>query len=272
MAGKKVALKHKVRSERLQWQNLANKNALQSLQTHLASQSSMLKRSEQLRDLLSLNKTIDRMECFDISHTMGEATVASCVVFNAEGPVNNEYRRFNIAGIEPGDDYAAMYQALTRRYQKLGDDGRIAPDLIVIDGGKGQLGMAEKVMLELGQNHIPLLGVAKGITRKAGLETLIFNGKEINAENHEPALLLIQQIRDEAHRFAITGHRQRRQTARNKSVLEEIPGVGNKRRSALLKFFGGRQGILTATVDELSKVEGISQRLARQIYDFLHNE
>ena len=272
VAGKKVMLKHNVRTERLQWQNLANKNALQSLQTHLASQSSIIKRSEQLSTLLSLDKTIGRMECFDISHTMGEATVASCVVFNAEGPVKNEYRRFNIKGIEPGDDYAAMHQALTRRYQKLGDQGRIEPDLVVIDGGKGQLGIAEKVMSELGQNHIPLLGVAKGITRKAGLETLLFNGKEINAENHEPALLLIQQIRDEAHRFAITGHRQRRQAARNKSVLEEIPGVGNKRRSALLKFFGGRQGILSATEDELSKVEGISQRLAKQIYDFLHNE
>ena len=272
VAQKKVALKHNVRSERLKWQSLANKNARQSLQTHLASQSSMLKRSGQLSALLSFDKTIHRMECFDISHTMGEATVASCVVFNEEGPVKSEYRRFNIKGIEPGDDYAAMYHALTRRYQSLSEDGRITPDLILIDGGKGQLSMAETVMTELGLNHIPLLGVAKGITRKAGLETLLFNGSELNAEDHESALLLIQQIRDEAHRFAITGHRQRRQAARNKSVLEEIPGVGSKRRSALLKFFGGRQGILTATVEELSKVEGISQRLARQIYDLLHNE
>ena len=271
-AKKKVVLKHNVRTERLQWLNLANKNARQSLQTQLASQSSMLRRSEQLTSLLAFDNTINRMECFDISHTMGEATVASCVVFNAEGPVKSEYRRFNIKGIEPGDDYAAMYHALTRRYRTLSEDGRITPDVILIDGGKGQLGMAEKVMAELGLTHIPLLGVAKGITRKAGLETLLFNGRELNTENHGPALLLIQQIRDEAHRFAITGHRQRRQAARNRSVLEEIPGVGSKRRSALLKFFGGRQGIMTATVDELSKVEGISQRLAGEIYDYFHHE
>ena len=272
VANKKVHLKHRVRSERLNWLKLANKNAQQSLQTRLASKSSMTRRSEQLGQLLSFGKAVERMECFDISHTMGEATVASCVVFNAEGPVKSEYRRFNITGIEPGDDYGAMENALTRRYQKLSDDGRTKPDVIVIDGGKGQLGVAERVMELLELTDIPLLGVAKGISRKPGLETLLFKGTELNSEGQNAALLLIQQIRDEAHRFAITGHRQRRQAARNRSALEEIPGVGNKRRSALLQFFGGRQGVLTASVDELKKAKGISPALAQQIYDFLHSE
>ena len=270
-AKRKVQLKHKVRTERLSWQQLANKNAMQSLKSQLASQATLIKRSQELGTLLNFGQAVGRMECFDISHTMGEATVASCVVFNEGEPVTSEYRRFNITGIEPGDDYAAMRNALTRRYQKLPEDGSATPDLILIDGGKGQLTIANEVMSSLTLS-IPLLGVAKGVTRKPGLETLFYNGREINPEGREPALLLIQHIRDEAHRFAITGHRQRRQATRNRSMLEDIPGVGTKRRSALLKFFGGRHGVMEASVEELSKVEGISQTLARQIHDFLHNE
>ncbi len=272
IAKRKVLIKHKVRGDRLNWQQLASKNAEQSLQTLLASKSTLTRRAYELGTLLAFRRPVKRMECFDISHTMGESTVASCVVFNEGEPVTSEYRRFNISGIEPGDDYAAMRDALTRRYRKLPEDGSATPDLIIIDGGKGQLTIANEVMAELRLTAIPLLGIAKGVTRKAGLETLFYQGKEINPEGHETALLLIQHIRDEAHRFAITGHRQRRQATRNRSVLEDIPGVGSKRRSALLKFFGGRHGVVEASVDELSKVEGISQKLARQIHDFLHNE
>ncbi|OED48083.1 excinuclease ABC subunit C [Endozoicomonas sp. (ex Bugula neritina AB1)] len=279
VAKRKVVLKHKVRSERLNWQQLAGKNAEQSLQALLSSKSTLIKRSSELGALLSFGKPVGRMECFDISHTMGEATVASCVVFNEGAPVSSEYRKFNITGIEPGDDYGAMRSALTRRYQKLSANDSsesgtdtFVPDLILIDGGKGQLSIANEVMEGLGLTHIPLLGVAKGFTRKPGLETLFYKGKEVNPEGREPALLLIQHIRDEAHRFAITGHRQRRQATRNRSILEDIPGIGSKRRSALLKFFGGRQGVMTATLDELAKVEGINHKLAQQIHDFLHND
>ncbi len=272
ISDKKVKIKHKVRSERLDWLKLADKNADQSLQTHLAGKTQMLERARQLSELLSFSQPVARMECFDISHTMGEATVASCVVFGKEGALKSEYRRFNITGIEPGDDYGAMKSALTRRYQKLPEDSSTTPDLIVIDGGKGQLGVAEEVMRELKLTHIPLLGVAKGVTRKPGLETLLFKGGELETAGREAALLLIQQIRDEAHRFAITGHRNRRQKARNKSTFEDIPGVGSKRRSSLLQFFGGRQGVMGASVDELSKADGISRRLAQQIHDYLHSD
>ncbi|WP_257284872.1 excinuclease ABC subunit UvrC [Endozoicomonas sp. SESOKO1] len=274
VSGKKIKIKDKVRSERHDWLGLANKNAQQNLESHLASKSHLNQRYAQLKDLLDIERPILRMECFDISHTMGEATVASCVAFGPEGPVFSEYRRYNITGIEPGDDYAAMAMALDKRYQKMAeaDAGEGArPDLIIIDGGKGQLGKASEVMTRL-QLQIPLLGVAKGVTRKPGLETLIYQEQELDPEGAEAALLLIQQIRDEAHRFAITGHRQRRQKARNRSVLEDIPGIGSKRRSALLKFFGGREGVSGATIEELKKVEGISLRLAQHIYEYLHND
>lgn len=270
VSGKKIHIKHNIRGERQDWLRLANKNAQQNLDSHLASKSHLFQRYAQLQSLLSL-ESIGRMECFDISHTMGEATVASCVVFDTQGPANSEYRRYNITGIEPGDDYAAMAVALDKRYRKLADAGEGArPDLIIIDGGKGQLGKATEVINELGLG-IPLLGVAKGVTRKPGLETLIYQDHELDPSGAEAALLLIQQIRDEAHRFAITGHRQRREKARNRSVLEDIPGIGSKRRSALLKFFGGRAGVGGASVDELKKVQGISLALAQQIYDHLHD-
>lgn len=270
VSDKKIRIKHNIRGERQDWLRLANQNAQQNLNSHLASKRHLLQRYAQLQSLLSI-KTIARMECFDISHTMGEATVASCVVFDAQGPANSEYRRFNITGIEPGDDYAAMAVALDKRYRKLADAGEGArPDLIIIDGGKGQLGKATEVINELGLG-IPLLGVAKGVTRKPGLETLLYQDHELDPSGAEAALLLIQQIRDEAHRFAITGHRQRREKARKRSVLEDIPGIGSKRRSALLKFFGGRAGVSNATVEELKKVQGISLALAQQIYDHLHD-
>ncbi|MRI34263.1 excinuclease ABC subunit C [Endozoicomonas sp. OPT23] len=269
-AQRSVRLKHRVRGERLEWQKLAEKNASISLQTELANKTHIHKRIIQLSDLLGMKETISRMECFDISHTMGEATVASCVVFDKEGPLKSEYRRFNITGITGGDDYGAMRKALFKRYEKLAENPDKTPSVILIDGGKGQLSMAEQVMEELSLQHIPLLGVAKGVTRKAGLETLLFEGRELSPEGYDAALLLIQHIRDESHRFAITGHRQRRQVARKRSALEDIPGVGAKRRSALLKFFGGRQGVLDAPVNELAKVEGISQTLADQIYEHLH--
>ncbi|MGB0361221.1 MAG: excinuclease ABC subunit UvrC, partial [Endozoicomonas sp.] len=278
LAGKKLKIKSRVRSERHDWLMLANKNAQHNLESHLANKSHLSQRYQQLSKLLGRDGSISRMECFDISHTMGEATVASCVVFGPEGPKNSEYRRYNISGIEPGDDYAAMNQALIKRYHKLSPSvlmpekeqgGR--PDLIIIDGGKGQLSKAAEALDEL-QLSIPILGVAKGVTRKAGLEKLIYNDKELNPEGYDAALLLIQQIRDEAHRFAITGHRQRRQKARNRSVLEDIPGIGSKRRSALLKFFGSRDGVYEASVEELSKVEGISKKMAQLIYDYFHND
>ncbi|WP_067522464.1 excinuclease ABC subunit UvrC [Endozoicomonas ascidiicola] len=276
LAAKKLKIKHRVRSERHDWLVLANKNAQHNLESHLANKSHLTQRYQQLSKLLGLSKPITRMECFDISHTMGEATVASCVVFGAEGPKSSEYRRYNISGIEPGDDYAAMNQALKKRYHRLAsmedekeEGGR--PDLIIIDGGKGQLTASSEALAEL-ELQIPMLGVAKGVTRKAGLEKLLYDGKELNPEGYDAALLLIQQIRDEAHRFAITGHRQRRQKARNRSVLDDIPGVGSKRRSALLKFFGGKDGVYNASVDELTKVEGISRKMAQQIHDYFHND
>ena len=193
------------------------------------------------------------------------------MVFDKEGPLKSEYRRFNITGITGGDDYGAMRKALLKRYEKLADNPDKTPSVVLIDGGKGQLSMAEQVMAELSLQHIPLLGVAKGVTRKAGLETLLFEGKELAPDGHDAALLLIQHIRDESHRFAITGHRQRRQVSRKRSTLEDIPGVGAKRRSALLKFFGGRQSVMDAPINELAKVEGISQKLASQIYEHLHS-
>ena len=243
LSGKNVKLKSSVRGERLDWQKLAEKNAQLSLQTELAGKTHNKKRTEALAQLLKFEEPLVRLECFDISHIMGEATVGSCVVFNEEGPDKSAYRRFNITGIQPGDDYAAMKKALHKRYKHLSESPEQAPGLILIDGGKGQLRMAEEVMYDLSLQHIPLLGVAKGVSRKPGLETLIYQGKELSAVNKDAALLLIQHIRDEAHRFAITGHRQKRQVSRQRSALEDIPGVGVRRRSALLKFLEGVRGL-----------------------------
>jgi len=214
----------------------------------------------------------ERIECFDISHTAGEATVGSCVVFDPTGPVKSDYRRFNIENVVAGDDYAAMEQALMRRYKRVQQGEGKLPDMLLIDGGKGQLHRAESVLEELQVREVVLLGVAKGAARKPGLEQLFLSGREqaFILPPDSPALHLIQQVRDEAHRFAITGHRQRRGKRRITSSLEQIPGVGDKRRQALLKHLGGMQEVVRAGVEDLSRVPGISADLARRIYDVFH--
>jgi len=254
------------------WLNMAEKNALLAIGQRLAQHATQELRMAALIEALGLAENIARIECFDISHTMGEATVASCVVYDQNGMRNSEYRRFNISGIEPGDDYAAMKDALTRRYQKIASGEAKQPDLILIDGGKGQVGVAAEVLAELGLNEIELIGVAKGPERKAGMEELIFadERKPIQLGVDHPGLHLIQQIRDEAHRFAITGHRARRGKSRTKSVLDDIDGIGPKRRQMLITRFGGVKGVGNASIEELAKVEGISPALAERIYAILH--
>ncbi|MBZ6065025.1 excinuclease ABC subunit UvrC [Aeromonas schubertii] len=274
-AGYKVRVVSRTRAERARFIKLASTNALTALQSRLAHKSTMGERLRQLEELLELETPIARMECFDISHTMGERTVASCVVFGREGPVGGEYRRFNIEGITGGDDYAAMEQALARRFAKQQDPDKV-PDVLFIDGGLGQLRRAEEILASqqerLGGKQPLLIGVAKGVTRKAGLETLIIGDshEELHLPVDMPALHLIQHIRDESHRFAITGHRARRAKARVSSSLEEIPGVGPKRRQALLKYLGGLQEVKRAGVEELAKVPGISEALAEAIHAAFH--
>ena len=214
------------------------------------------------------------MECFDISHSHGEKTVASCVVFDSNGPAKSDYRRFNITDITPGDDYAAMRQALTRRYERLQAGEGALPDLLIIDGGKGQMTQASEVLGELAVVGVTLLGIAKGPTRKAGFEHIFIGDeqREVKMDSASPGLHLLQQIRDEAHRFAITGHKQRRDKARRTSTLEAIPGVGPKRRRELLRYFGGLQQVQRATVEDLAKVPGISQKMAQDIHSSLHGD
>jgi excinuclease ABC subunit C len=270
---RKVRLKTRVRDARARWLKLAAQTAETNLQSHLAGKQTTQNRLQALREVLSLAETPQRMECFDISHSSGEATVASCVVFDQNGPRKSDYRKFNIEDITPGDDYAAMQQALERRYKRLKSGDGAMPDILFIDGGKGQVSQAMSVMEELQIQGVEVIGVAKGATRKAGFETLIFGdtGKERQLAGDSPALHLIQHIRDEAHRFAITGHRARRDKARQQSVLEGIPGVGAKRRRELLRHFGSAQGVENANVQELKKIPGISATMAQQIYDYLHN-
>ncbi len=275
-AGYAVRVSSRTRSERARYIKLASTNAQVALSSRLSHKSTQHQRVEQLEELLELNEPISRMECFDISHTMGEATVASCVVFNREGPVTSEYRRFNIEGVTGGDDYAAMAQALERRFAKQQEAQKV-PDILFIDGGKGQLARAEEIVAghldRLSGKRPLLIGIAKGESRKPGLETLILgeSHEELHLANDLPALHLIQHIRDESHRFAITGHRAKRAKARVASALELIPGVGPKRRQALLKYLGGMQEVLKASVDELAKVPGISAELAMKIHDALHH-
>lgn len=272
-SGHQVAVRCRVRSERARWLEMAERNARHALQARLVSRAGMAQRFEALQQALGSEEPIGRVECFDISHTSGEATVASCVVFNQEGAVKSDYRRFNIEGIEPGDDYAAMSQALLRRYTRLSAGEGQIPDLILIDGGKGQLTAAERIMEELQMTSIPLVGVAKGRERRPGWEVLHRqDGTEIRLAADDQALHLIQQIRDEAHRFAITGHRQRRARSRTESPLEAIPGIGPKRRAQLLRQFGGMREIARAGVEDLTKIKGISRELAQQIYDVFHGE
>ncbi|WP_455208769.1 excinuclease ABC subunit UvrC [Kaarinaea lacus] len=271
-SGSNVSLSHRVRGDRAHWISMAEHNAATALDNQLASQASLLQRFEILQDVLALENLPQRLECFDISHTMGEATVASCVVMETQGLQKNDYRRFNIEGITPGDDYAAMQQALTRRYTRLKKGEGKLPDILFIDGGKGQVAEALAVLEELQVADILVVGIAKGPERKPGLETLFVGStnKAVTLPGDSPALHLIQQIRDEAHRFAITGHRQRRAKARNVSSLEEIDGLGPKRRQALLKQFGGLQGIQRAGIEDLAKINGISKAMAQKIYDTFH--
>ncbi len=269
--GRGVRLDHKVRGARARWLDMAEDNVKTSLEQRKPTQ--YRERLTVLSVALQRDTLPERMECFDISHMQGEATVASCVVFDAEGPNTSHYRRFNIKGITGGDDYAAMKQALTRRYQKLKDNEGIMPDILFIDGGQGQVRQALEVLDELQIHDIQVIGVAKGSTRKPGLETLIVPDVEtpLYLSKDSPALHLIQHIRDESHRFAITGHRQRRAKARRISVLEDIEGIGSKRRQQLITHFGGLQGVQRAGVEDLAQVPHISQALAQKIYDAFHH-
>ncbi len=269
----KILIRHKVRGHRQKWLELAQTNALHGLQDKLNSSQNMHTRLVALQLALSMQQLPTRLECFDISHTSGEATVASCVVFDQNGPLKADYRRFNIEGITAADDYAAMSQALKRRFTRLQKGEGKIPDLLIIDGGKGQLTQAENVLSELQIQGVLIIGVAKGISRKAGQETLILGNshRELTLPAESPALHVLQHIRDEAHRFAITAHRQRRGKARNQSLLDTIPGVGPKKRKELLQFFGGQHEIRRAQVVDLQRVPGISKQLATTIYDFLQN-
>jgi len=269
----RVTIRCPQRGPSVRWMKMAMTNAEISLVQRLSSRSNLLQRFELLQEVLEMEEMPKRIECFDISHTRGEKTVASCVVFGLEGPLKADYRKFNIEGITPGDDYAAMNQALTRRYTRLQKGEGKRPDLLLIDGGKGQLTEAKAVMADL-QLDIDILGIAKGPARKPGEETLFLVGRagEIDLSADSPALHLLQQVRDEAHRFAITGHRQRRAKARRTSPLESIEGMGPKRRQKLLQQFGGLQAIQRAGVEDLSGVEGISPNLAQKIYDAFHDE
>lgn len=271
LVGQKITVKHNVRGDRARWVEMCQKNAKAALKAHLDSKSWISDKFADLEAALGLDFTIERAECFDISHSSGEATVASCVVYNREGPVKNDYRRYNIDDITPGDDYAAMAQAITRRYGKAVDERKL-PDVLFIDGGKGQLNQAVNVLSQLQVQDITLIGVSKGPDRHAGWEKLHVYGEQEARMLPEDsnALQLVIQIRDEAHRFAITNHRKRRDKARQQSVLQGIPGVGAKRRQALIKHFGGAAQISKAGVEDIAQVPGISQALAEQIYDYMH--
>jgi excinuclease ABC subunit C len=273
-SGHRVELRSRVRGDRARWIKMALNNAGHALNSYLNTRRGFAGRLHSLASVLGLDEVPERIECFDISHTQGESTVASCVVFGLEGPLKSDYRRFNIRDIQPGDDYGAMEQALTRRYTRLKKGEGKLPDLLLIDGGKGQLAAAAKALEELQVTDIRIVGVAKGPGRKPGLETLY------TGDNREPlvlpadssALHLVQQVRDEAHRFAITGHRQRRAKSRNTSALEQIPGVGPKRRQQLLRQLGGLKEVARAGVEDLARIKGINRTLAQQIYDVFHGD
>jgi excinuclease ABC subunit C len=269
----KVQFFEGVRDEKRKYLQIANNNADNSLETQQNQQKSIFARFTHLEKILELDSPIKRMECFDISHTSGQQTVASCVVFDRNGPLKSDYRTFNIEGITPGDDYAAMAQAIKRRYRSPNSDA-ILPDLLLIDGGKGQLSQAESHFKDWPDDKKPLIiGVAKGTSRKPGLETLIYaySHHTIAVDFDSPGLHLVQHIRDESHRFAISGHRARRQKAKTTSPLQDIPGIGPKKRQALLKYTGGLHGLKKASKDEIAKVPGISFELADIIYDYLHS-
>ena len=271
-SGHKVRIKSRVRGDRFRWLQLARTNAEQGVKLRVASNATLQKQFSTLGDLLQLDAPPERLECFDVSHTSGEATVASCVVFNQAGPLKSDYRRFNLNPKSAGDDYAAMAEALKRRYKRVKKGEVPMPDILFIDGGKGQLAEALTVLDELELDWLQVVAVAKGRSRRPGMEQLFLAGQSTPTilPADSPALHLIQQLRDEAHRFAITGHRQRRAKTRRTSRLEEIPGLGPKRRRELLKQFGGLQGVRGAGIDDLVKVRGISRALAEKIYNNLH--
>jgi excinuclease ABC subunit C len=270
--GRTVRIRSGVRGVRARWLEMARANAEVGLKMRRATEATTREQLLALQQTFGLERPPQRIECFDISHTMGERTVASCVVFGTEGALKSDYRRFNIEGLAPGDDYGAMRQALTRRYSRLKRGEAPMPDLLLIDGGPGQLAEAVAVLKDLEIEGVRVAGVAKGADRRPGQERLFLpeESAPLTFQPDSPALLLIQRIRDEAHRFAITGHRQRRAKARTHSVLETVPGLGPQRRRELLKQFGGLQGVVRAGVDDLAKVRGISRKLAQSIYDTLH--
>jgi excinuclease ABC subunit C len=267
-----VSVRRPVRGIAARWVELTQENATQSLRMRQAQRRNAAEMMVALADALDLAQVPQRIECFDISHTAGEGTVASCVVFGPEGALKKEYRRFNIAGITPGDDYAALHQALLRRYTRVKEGEIQSPDLLLIDGGAGQIAAVHSVLLEVGVTDLTLVGVAKGPDRRPGQERLFVQGEDIprTLPPESAALRLVQRVRDEAHRFAITGHRKRRARRFNESVLESIAGLGPARRRALLRHFGGLQGVLRAAVADIEQVEGIGASLARSIYDHLH--
>jgi excinuclease ABC subunit C len=258
--------------ERRVWLEMACKNAQLAIAQRVRDRATQEGRLQALREALGLPEGVQRIECFDISHTMGEATVAACVVYDRQQMQKSEYRRFNIRDVTPGDDYAAMRQVLSRRYERVNAEAGKIPDLVLIDGGKGQVSAAKAAMVELGMNDIAVVGIAKGPARKPGLEELIIESeaRTLQLAPSHPGLHLIQAIRDEAHRFAIVGHRARRGKARTRSMLNEIPGIGAKRRQALIEHFGGLRGVQAAAIDDIAKVEGISRPLAERIYRHLH--
>jgi len=271
-AGHQVRIQSHPRGQRRKMLESAVRNSRQALQMRLAGKANMASQFEALQNILKLDEPPGSVECFDISHTAGNQTVGSCVVFDGNGPVKSRYRRYNLKGITGGDDYAAMHQVLSRRYGRIQAEDGLLPDLLIIDGGKGQLSQAEKVLAEFGLAGIPLVGIAKGRSRRAGHEEWIIASpaRSIRPGPESPASHLVQQIRDEAHRFAITGHRGQRQKAATKSRLEKIPGIGPRRRRALLNHFGGLQGVNKAGIEELSSVPGISGVLAEEIFRALH--
>jgi excinuclease ABC subunit C len=272
IAGRPVKLITRPQGESRSWLDMAKRNAALALGQRLSTQATQEMRVAALQEFLGSENPVGRIECFDISHTMGEAPIASCVVYDRGAMQNSEYRRYNVKGVQPGDDYGAMRFALEKRYRKLADGEGKTPDLILIDGGLGQLNAARQVMADMGLHQVPMIGVAKGVERKAGMEQLVFPNEPEprRLPPDHPALHLIQQVRDEAHRFAISGHRAKRGKARTASRLEEISAVGPRRRQRLLEHFGGLQGVLAASVDDLSRVEGISRTLAERIYQELH--
>jgi excinuclease ABC subunit C len=269
---KVIRVRHQVRGDRANWIKVAQENATLSLDLRIAKTTDQSKRMEALTEVLNFSGKIKRIECFDISHLGGESTVASCICFDREGPIKDQYRKFNIQDAAPGDDYASMYEALSRRYGRLKKEGNTMPDLLVIDGGKGQVTQASKVLAELEIQGITVIGIAKGPSRKPGLETLVMNGMQSTRmlESDSPALHLLQHVRDEAHRFAIEAHRLARSKTRRKSTLETIPGIGAKRRHILIQYFGGSQGIKKAGISDLMRVPGISKDLARKIFDSMN--